>query len=110
MNSTAAVRMMPRLVWLVCVGVVLCAPVRALEAEEGRRESESVTVQYEMPERLRRQVAPAPSAPWRSPDLSQYSRVLKSAEPPAIDPEKRYELIELIDLAERVNPETRVAW
>ena len=27
-----------------------------------------------------------------------------------IDPNKRYELPELIDLAQRVNPETRVAW
>ena len=58
------------------------------EPEESRREPGGFTaVQYEMPERLRRQVAPAP-----------------------IDPQKRYELDELIDLAERVNPDTRVAW
>jgi outer membrane protein len=110
MNSTAALKMTTPLVWLVCVGVVLSAPVRALEAEEAGRESGSFAVQYEMPEHLRRQVAPAASVPWRSPDLSQYTRVLKSAEPPAIDPQKRYELVELIDLAQRVNPETRVAW
>ena len=36
--------------------------------------------------------------------------MLKSAEPPPLDPQRRYELVELIDLAERVNPETRVAW
>ena len=29
---------------------------------------------------------------------------------PAIDPEKAYELPELIDIAERTNPETRIAW
>jgi outer membrane protein TolC len=36
--------------------------------------------------------------------------VLKSAERSPIDPQKRYELVELIDLAQRLNPETRVAW
>src|SRR5262245_5298724 len=85
--------------------------MRSAKAEEsGHEPGASPAVQYEMPERLRRQVAPAPSVPWRAPDLSQYIRVLKSAESPAIDPQKRYELVELIDLAERVNPETRVAW
>ena len=99
------------LVWLVCVGVILSASGRAVEAQgSGREPGSSTAVQHEMPERLRRQVAPAPSVPWRSPDLSQYTTVLKSAESPAIDPQKRYELIELIDFAERVNPETRVAW
>jgi outer membrane protein len=63
-----------------------------------------------IPERLGRQVSPAPSEPWRSPDLLAYVTVLKSAEPSPIDPQKRYELTELIDLAQRLNPETRVAW
>jgi outer membrane protein TolC len=63
-----------------------------------------------MPERQGRQVAPTPSEPWRSPDLSSYTSVLKSAGPSPIDPQKRYDLVELIDLAERTNPETRVAW
>ena len=63
-----------------------------------------------IPERLGRQVSPAPSEPWRSPDLLAYVRVLKSAEPSPIDPQKGYELSELVDLAERLNPETRVAW
>src|SRR5262249_35832083 len=31
-------------------------------------------------------------------------------EPTPIDPQKRYDLTELIDLAQRTNPETRVAW
>jgi len=62
-----------------------------------------------MPEGLGRQVAPTPSAPWRAPDLRGYTSLLKSAEPSAIDPQKRYELVELIDLAQRLNPETRVA-
>ncbi|HWU38455.1 MAG TPA: TolC family protein [Candidatus Acidoferrum sp.] len=63
-----------------------------------------------MPPRLGRQIAPSPSAPWRSPDLGGYTSVLKAAEPSPIDPQKRYELVELIDLAQRLNPETRVAW
>src|SRR5262249_37184793 len=75
------------LAWPVFRGVVLSAPAGSWEAEDPRRESgASTTVQYEMPERLRRQVAPAPSTPWRAPDLHQYTSVLKSAEPPAIDP------------------------
>jgi outer membrane protein TolC len=63
-----------------------------------------------MPERLRRQVSPEPSVPWRSPDLQGYTTVLKSVEAPPIDPQKSYELSELVDLAQRLNPETRVAW
>ena len=63
-----------------------------------------------MPERLGRQVSPTPSAPWSAPDLRGYTSLLKSAEPSPIDQQKRYSLVELIDIAERVNPETRVAW
>jgi outer membrane protein TolC len=70
----------------------------------------SMRVDFGMPERLGSLVAPTPSAPWRSPDLHDYTDVLKSAERSPIDPQKRYELVELIDLAERLNPETRVAW
>src|SRR5207245_5577114 len=57
-----------------------------------------------------RQVAPTPGPYWQAPALRAYTRVLKSTEAPLIDPNKRYELPELIDLAQRVNPETRVAW
>jgi outer membrane protein len=55
-------------------------------------------------------VAPTPSAPWSAPDLHGYVSLLKSAEPSPIDPQKRYDLVELIDIAQRLNPETRVAW
>src|SRR5215470_15348887 len=64
----------------------------------------------DIPERYGRQVAPTPSTYWRAPDLRDYTRALKSTEAPLIDPNRRYELPELIDLAQRVNPETRVAW
>ena len=70
----------------------------------------STQIDYGMPERLGRQVAPTPTAPWNAPDLRGYTSLLKSAEPSAIDPQKRYQLVELIDLAQRLNPETRVAW
>src|SRR5215510_14019602 len=70
----------------------------------------SAQMDYGMPERLGRQVAPTPSAPWSAPDLRGYTNLLKTAEPSPIEPNKRYNLVELIDIAERVNPETRVAW
>ena len=63
-----------------------------------------------MPEHLARRVAPAPNAPWSPPDLSGYTKVLKTGEASPIDPQKRYSLLELIDIGERTNPETRIAW
>src|SRR5262245_65507146 len=70
----------------------------------------STRIDYGWTARLGRQVAPTPSAPWSPPDLSGYTSLLKLAEPSPIDPNKRYNLVELIDIAERVNPETRVTW
>jgi len=55
--------------------------------------------------------APAtPDAPWPTPDLRAFSEPLREGRPSGIDPQKDYELAELIDLAERANPETKVAW
>ncbi len=67
-------------------------------------------IDYETPERLGGQVAPTSTTPWRSPDLRGYTSVLKSVEPSPIDQQKRYNLVELVDIAERMNRETRVAW
>src|SRR5262245_14685209 len=64
----------------------------------------------DLPERLRRQVAPGPAAPWHTPDLRAYSSALKPSEQAPIDPARQYDLLELIDIAQRVNPETRVTW
>jgi len=64
----------------------------------------------DVPERLRKQVAPGPSAPWRAPDLRGYSSALRPTERVPIDPDHQYDLPELVDVAQRVNPETRVAW
>ena len=86
---------------------LLVGSVGSLDAQESRRESPDAAT---IPGRYSRQVAPTPSTYWRSPGLRDYVGVLKSTEAPLIDASKRYELPELIDLAQRVNPETRVAW
>src|SRR5262245_15201209 len=59
---------------------------------------------------VEKDVSPAASTPWRAPDLSAYTKALRSEEAAPIEPQKRYELPELVDLAERLNPETRIAW
>ena len=61
---------------------------------------------------------PSPVRPWAPPALPRYEGELHNyklteAERryyPAIDPRKTYNLAELIDIAQRSNPETRVAW
>jgi len=61
---------------------------------------------------------PSPNRPWKAPDLPHYSAALAETEQPhagatgavSVDSSKQYELIELIDIAQRTNPETRVAW
>ena len=59
---------------------------------------------------LTAQIPPSPEALWQPPDLRHYTNELKRPESPILDREKRYALAELIDLAERVNSETRVVW
>src|SRR5262245_29630588 len=61
---------------------------------------------------------PSPVRPWAPPSLPGYEGELRQYEPteaerrylPGIDPRKTYNLAELIDIAQRSNPETRVAW
>src|SRR5262245_2096621 len=63
-------------------------------------------------------VPPSPDKPWRPPRLNEYERDLARREPGdrrnsasvAVDPEKIYDLPELIDIAEQTNPQTRIAW
>jgi outer membrane protein len=64
----------------------------------------------DLPERLRKQVSPGPATPWHPPDLRGYSNTLTPTEHAPIDPAREYDLPELIDVAQRVNPETRIAW
>jgi outer membrane protein len=66
--------------------------------------------------------APAPDRPWTVPNTATYSalasgraQAVRSSEtyapgPPEVEPGKAYELAELIDFAQRTNPDTRVAW
>src|SRR5262249_17621064 len=59
---------------------------------------------------------PSADPPWKGPGLRRASAALaapddaREPEPVPIDAQKAYELSELIDIAERTNPETRVAW
>src|SRR5215468_2383071 len=61
---------------------------------------------------------PSPVRPWAPPSLPRYEGELRQYQPteaerrylPAIDPRKTYNLADLIDIAQRSNPETRVAW
>ncbi len=59
---------------------------------------------------------PSADRPWKGPGLESASGVLRVAnqaerrERVSIDSQKTYELTELIDIAQRTNPETRVAW
>jgi outer membrane protein len=64
-----------------------------------------------------RNTPPSSSRPWAAPELPRDSAELvqreRASEPTTavkVDPEKTYELPELIDIAQRTNPETRVAW
>src|SRR5262250_2802333 len=101
-------RRSPRIVPIVAACFVLAT---GLDCSMSLAQPTGATqIDYGMPEHLGRQIAPTPNAPWSAPDLRGYTSLLKTAEPSPIDPQKRYDLVELIDLAERVNPETRVAW
>ena len=61
---------------------------------------------------------PSPDKPWAPPKLDEYERELargdfrnnQDATEIEIVPEKIYDLPALIDVAERVNPKTRLAW
>ena len=59
---------------------------------------------------------PSSVRPWKAPDMPAYSAALsateRAREPGTVplEPGKTYELSDLIDLAQRTNPETRVAW
>src|SRR5262249_11957625 len=58
---------------------------------------------------------PSADKPWKGSDLQRVASDLGSEaheepEPAAIEAHQTYELAELIDLAQRTNPETRAAW
>jgi outer membrane protein TolC len=100
-------RVAPRPTRLGSIGLraIICAALLSLAATQAVAQNAT-----DVPERLRRQIAPAPSVPWRSPNLRNYSDALRPTEQVAIDPARQYDLLELIDIAQRANPETRVVW
>jgi outer membrane protein len=57
---------------------------------------------------------PSPTAPWRAADGKKQPRLAALVDrlgaTVQIDPDKEHSLADLIDLAQRVNPETRRAW
>jgi outer membrane protein len=57
---------------------------------------------------------PAPAAPWRGADGKKQPRLASLIDELSatvqIDPDKQYGLADLVDLAQRANPETRRAW
>src|SRR5579859_6534805 len=63
-------------------------------------------------------VPPSPEKPWAPPQLGAYEQNLANGTaayktngtPVPIDPDKIYNLPELIDIAERSHPDTRIAW
>jgi len=62
------------------------------------------------------QAPPSADRPWNGPELQRVAGGLSAAAPAAkadgvaIDAKQTYSLPELIDVAQRTNPETRVAW
>jgi len=52
----------------------------------------------------------SPNSPWIPPDLTDYARALRLPESPALETGRTYDLPALIDVAERANPKTRIAW
>src|SRR2546422_9385362 len=65
------------------------APITGSE-ESQAKPTGATPIDYGMPERLGRQIAPTSGAPWHSPDLHGYTSLLKSAEPSPINQQKRY--------------------
>jgi outer membrane protein len=58
-----------------------------------------------------RATPPTADRPWLVPDAARYSaRPAAREEAPVIEAGRAYELAELIDIAERTNPDTRIAW
>ena len=63
-------------------------------------------------------VPPSPEKPWAPPQLDAYEQNLANGTAAyktngtvvKVDPDKVYDLPELIDVAERSHPETRIAW
>ena len=58
---------------------------------------------------------PVPNRPWSAPGLAEHqadlqNRHLEIGNDAEVNPHKVYELPDLIDLAQRLNPETKISW
>jgi outer membrane protein len=60
--------------------------------------------------RWERAAPSSPDAPWTPPDLTDYARALQLPKSPALETGRTYDLPALIDVAERANPKTHIAW
>jgi outer membrane protein len=75
-------------------------------------------VLYDINALARDNTPPAPDKPWAPPQLGAYEKTLAdgtsayktNGTPVKIDLDKVYDLPELIDIAERSHPDTRIAW
>jgi hypothetical protein len=86
-NAKEAGSMLPRAATAMSIVIACFLPTIGADCSMTLAEAaESPRINYGMPERLGRQVAPTPNAPWIQPDLSGYSSLLKTAELSPIDP------------------------
>ncbi len=92
-------------VYSVCVAGLLAVGLDAVHASEAG-------VPADGPSDVLRGLKAPPSSnnQWQAPDLGRFAGEITAAKEPGIEASKNYELAELIDLAERINPETKVAW
>ena len=95
---------------IATVALLFCLLCR-LGSSSGLADEEESSWTRQQAKLLKGLSAPSsPSEPWTAPDLSSISGPLKEKSASEVDTNKAYELAELVDLAERVNPETRLAW
>src|SRR5689334_20045032 len=97
----------PACIALILVSLLCGKGMALLRASQG---AERVQAQEESSV-VKHLTAPArPDRPWSAPDLRNFSDALREKRPSELESQEEYELAELIDIAERTNPETKVAW
>src|SRR5262249_26132922 len=88
--------------------LVLCVLGQALTAAQAKEGEKEVHAASSAPKGLK---APdRPDVPWAAPDLRAFAEPLREEHPSETDPQKDNERADDIDLAERSNRETQVAW
>ena len=89
---------------MVCAAALLVGGSSLCTARAGTpsKEDSDVLKELKAPHSSERQ--------WQPPDLRKFGSELTAQKEPEADAQKVYELAELVDLAERINPETKVAW